>query len=207
MHMTHWHGGQRHLWEAGHVALMCHRGQTRKYTGEPYVTHCAEVAAIVQQHIPGNDEAIAAAWLHDVIEDCGLTRSYIASLFGDHVASLVTEVSDVSKPSDGNRAVRKALDREHYGRASPEGKAIKLADLISNTRSIVAHDPDFAKVYLAEKALLLPLLKGSAAPELWWKAADQLALAQMKIEKHFKLRETRRPALSPERGFVPGYIR
>lgn len=65
---------------------------------------------------------------------------------------------DVSRPKDGNRAVRKAKDRAHLARASAEGKSIKLADLVSNTRSIVAHDPNFSVVYLREKRALLPFL-------------------------------------------------
>jgi hypothetical protein len=71
--------------------------------------------------------------------------------------------------ADGNRAVRKAIDREHLAKASPAAKTIKLADLISNSRSILQHDPKFAAVYLAEKRLLLEVLK-DGDPTLWSQA-------------------------------------
>lgn len=70
-------------------------------------------------------------------------------------------VTDVSKPSDGNRATRKAIDRRHLSEASSEGKAIKLADTIDNTSDIVQNDPEFAVVYLQEKRLLVPALSDS----------------------------------------------
>lgn len=133
-------------------------GQVRKYTGEPYHLHCREVAQLVAA-VPGvSVEAICAAYLHDTIEDTAVTAEAIEDIFGIGVAALVMEVTDVSRPEDGNRATRKAMDREHLADASPEGQTIKLADLISNTRSIVARDPEFARVYLAEKRALLGVL-------------------------------------------------
>jgi (p)ppGpp synthase/HD superfamily hydrolase len=83
--------------------------------------------------------------------------------FGNEVASLVSWLTDVSRPEDGNRAVRKARDREHIAMAPAGAQTVKLADLIANTRSIVAHDPAFAKIYLAEKRMLLEvLIRGDA---------------------------------------------
>ncbi len=94
-----------------------------------------------------------------MVEDTPVTLDEIRDAFGDLVADLVGDLTDVSKPSDGNRAARKAIDRHHTELASPQAKTIKLADLIDNTRSIVQYDPDFAKVYLVEKALLLEVLR------------------------------------------------
>jgi (p)ppGpp synthase/HD superfamily hydrolase len=99
-----------------------------------------------------------AGLMHDVIEDTTTTRDEIAARFGPDVAALVSEVTDVSVHSDGVRAVRKAIDREHVARASHAGQSIKLADLISNTRSIAKHDKRFARVYLGEKRELLKVL-------------------------------------------------
>ena len=70
------------------------------------------------------------------------------------------ELTDVSKPEDGNRATRKALDCEHLAQASNRGKTIKLADLIHNSESICQYDNGFAKVYMKEKAALLKVLVG-----------------------------------------------
>lgn len=146
-------------------ATKAHEGQTRKYTGEPYINHPKAVSDMLRKHGLSKDVQ-AAAILHDVVEDCGVLLETIRAEFGPRVARLVEEVTDVSKPEDGPRETRKAIDRAHYAKASADGKSIKLADLIDNTKSIVARDPHFARTYLEEKRRLLPLLKGGN-PKLW----------------------------------------
>ncbi len=139
---------------AAHAAV----GQRRKYTNEPYIVHPAEVAKIVAG-VPGaTPDMVAAAWLHDVVEDTGCTFTDIHMAFGIDIATLVGWLTDVSKPDDGNRAHRKAVDRAHSAEAPAEAQTIKLADLISNSRSIVQHDPAFAKTYLEEKRMLLEVM-------------------------------------------------
>jgi len=136
-----------------------HCGQLRKYTKEPYWHHCRNVAQLVSE-VTDDPNIIAAAWLHDVVEDTPVSHTAIYWLFGPNIQRLVEELTDVSRPQDGNRATRKAIDREHLSKASDAAKTIKLADLIDNTKSIVEHDPGFARVYLQEKSLLLPELLG-----------------------------------------------
>lgn len=132
-------------------------GQVRKYTKDPYIIHPAAVASLVAT--AGGDEAmIAAAFLHDTIEDTQVAEEQIADVFGEDVASLVDWLSDKSKPEDGNRATRKAMDRERLSRAPVRAKVIKIADIIDNSQSITKHDPDFAVVYMREKELLLEVL-------------------------------------------------
>ena len=140
-------------------ATKCHEDikQVRKYTGEPYIYHPAAVVEIVRS-VPHTEAMLCAAWLHDTVEDTNATIDDIKREFGEEVAALVEMLTDVSKPSDGNRKKRKAIDCEHTAKASPQAKTIKLADLIDNTKTIVAFDPEFAKVYLAEKRLLLDVL-------------------------------------------------
>ena len=123
---------------------------------------------------------IAAAILHDVVEDTPATHAEVAERFGAVVGELVEWLSDVSRPENGNRAMRKALDRDHIALAPPQAKTIKLADLISNTRSILAHDPGFACIYLREKMLLLEVL-GEGDPGLLAtaKALARHGLAQL----------------------------
>ena len=132
-------------------------GNVRKYTGEPYINHPAAVVALVAS-VPHTPEMLAAAWLHDTVEDTGVSLVLIEQEFGFEVADMVEMLTDVSHANDGLRAHRKARDREHTAQASPEAKTIKLADLIDNTRSIVDRDPKFAQVYMTEKALLLEVL-------------------------------------------------
>jgi (p)ppGpp synthase/HD superfamily hydrolase len=130
----------------------------RKYTGEPYSVHCAAVAAKVAE-VGGSEDMVCAAWLHDVVEDCPRARpDLIEMAFGRQVLMLVMEVSKVSREADGNRAVRVAMDNEHYAHASPQGQTIKLADLLDNARTIVMHDTGFAKVFMSEKRDLLAKL-------------------------------------------------
>lgn len=148
----------RLIYKAKNFAERVHATQVRKYSGEPYAVHLREVAGLCAE-VGCRDEVIAAAWLHDAKEDQDVTDAELQELFGAEVARLVEEVTDQSRPADGNRDARKTIDREHVGRASPEGKTIKLADLISNSKSIVARDPHFAVTYMREKRLLIPLLK------------------------------------------------
>lgn len=138
---------------AAHAAV----GQLRKYTNEPYIVHPEEVAQIVSTR-PHDPEMVAAAWLHDTVEDTGVTIETIRAEFGAKVAELVGWLTDVSRPSHGNRATRKAIDRAHTAQAPAEAQTIKLADIISNTRSIGEHDPDFAKTYFEEKRMLLEVM-------------------------------------------------
>lgn len=138
---------------AAHAAV----GQLRKYTNEPYIVHPFEVAMTVKQ-VGGTQEMIAAAYLHDTVEDTGVTLETIEREFGPEIRDMVFYLTDVSRPEMGNRAHRKAIDRDHIAKADARVQTIKLADIISNCTSIVKYDPEFAKVYLEEKRLLLEVL-------------------------------------------------
>lgn len=145
-----------------------HKDQVRKYTGNPYVDHLAEVAGIVGTVLPFfspslHDHMLAVAWLHDSREDQGISREGIEHRFGKIVATGVDWLSDLEK---GNRAARKAASRERLSRAPHWVQTIKCADLISNTSSIVKHDPKFAVTYLQEKRELLAVMN-DANPHLW----------------------------------------
>lgn len=149
--------------------------QVRKYTGEPYINHPIEVAEIVRS-VPHTPEMIAAALLHDTVEDTNATLDDIEQTFGVDVAELVEMLTDVSRPEDGNRAIRKAIDLQHTAKASPEAQTIKLADLINNSASILDRDPVFAEVYIMEKRLLLEVLKDG--DQYLWRRAYDIAYRQ-----------------------------
>lgn len=152
---------------AAHAAI----GQKRKYTGEDYINHPLEVCDILEDAKYVNDEMRAAALLHDVVEDTAVNIGVIRTHFGSCVATLVEGLTDVSRSEDGNRAKRKEIDRQHTAKQSPACKTIKLADLISNSRSILQHDREFARVYLQEKKLLLEVLK-EGDTYLWLQANE-----------------------------------
>jgi len=139
---------------AAHSAV----GQKRKYTNEPYIVHPTEVAHIVRGISGSTIEMISAAYLHDVLEDTNVPIGTLREEFGDEITELVIWLTDVSKPGDGNRATRKAIDVAHIKHAPPNAKTIKLADIISNVQSIVEHDPDFATIYIDEKKAQLAVL-------------------------------------------------
>lgn len=154
------------------VKAHAHLNHRRKYSLEHYDVHLQEVANLVAS-VADDPEMIAAAWLHDAVEDTVVTLLDIEQQFGAAVAQLVGELTDVSVSSDGNRATRKAIDRAHLATASPRGKTIKLADLIHNSQDICAHDPEFAKVYLTEMASLLEVLT-DGDPALYEQAVTAL---------------------------------
>lgn len=139
-------------------AAKAHDGQTRKFTGAPYITHPAEVATIVATTPGATAEMVAAAWLHDVVEDTEVTSWMLFDEFGYNTAWLVRWVTKISKHSDGNRATRKALDRDHYALGPPASQTIKVADMISNATNLAELDPEFAKVWMPEARDLLAVL-------------------------------------------------
>ncbi len=135
-----------------------HRNQLRRYTNEPYIVHPIAVAKLVKG-VKAHDEVVAAALLHDVLEDTDAKESELRELFGDTVTDLVVELTDVyTGPEHGNRKLRKEKEAIRLSLASADAQTIKVADLIDNTRTIVRHDPGFARVYLPEKARLLYML-------------------------------------------------
>ena len=138
---------------AAHAAV----GQMRKYTDEQYIVHPVRVANIVDK-FGGTDDMIAAAYLHDVVEDTSVSIADIIAMFGVDVANIVAGLTDVSVPEDGNRAVRKAMDRQHSADASYEAQFVKCADIMDNASDIGDNDPSFNVVYRKEMVLLLEVL-------------------------------------------------
>lgn len=151
--------------KARDFAKFVHRNQVRKYTGEPYFKHLQEVVDILKDADIDDETALAVAYLHDTMEDQGITFDVLTVLFGEGVALGVEWLSDMEK---GNRATRKALARERLARAPAVVQSIKVADLISNYPSIKEHDPAFFKVYREEVAALSVVLT-KADVVLWSK--------------------------------------
>jgi (p)ppGpp synthase/HD superfamily hydrolase len=118
-----------------------HAAHRRKgAAAEPYINHLLEVAWLVSEALTEPDpNVLMAALLHDVVEDAGVTPPELESRFGIDVASLVLEVTDdKSLP----KAERKRLQIANAPNRTPRAQLIKLADKISNVRSIIASPPD-----------------------------------------------------------------
>jgi (p)ppGpp synthase/HD superfamily hydrolase len=126
------------IMKAARAASLWHVKQRRKgAAGEPYVNHLIEVADLVAA-AGASEDVICAALLHDAIEDQGVTAAEIANLFGPNVAALVCEVTDDKTLP---KAERKALQIAHAPGLSLGAKLVKLADKISNVRSIASSPP------------------------------------------------------------------
>jgi guanosine-3',5'-bis(diphosphate) 3'-pyrophosphohydrolase len=140
--------------DAMNFAAEVHRDHRRRYTGELYITHLAQVVGFTAAALPF-DDVLATAWLHDCVEDVGVTESQLLQRFGNTITEGVMMLSDMEQ---GNRAARTKASRERLAIAPFWVQTIKVADMISNTLSIAVHDPKFAPIYFKEKALLLDVL-------------------------------------------------
>jgi (p)ppGpp synthase/HD superfamily hydrolase len=125
---------------AADFAARAHTAQHRKgLAKEPYVNHLTEVTALLTEAIGGDDpELIAAAYLHDTLEDTATVYEDLVAQFGVEVAKLVAEVTDdKSLP----KAERKRLQVETMTRKSLRAQLLKIADKTSNLRSLVSSPP------------------------------------------------------------------
>ena len=124
---------------AERFARVCHEGQFRKGKAkEPYVNHLEEVAKLTERW-GGGENAIAAAWLHDTVEDCPpISFADLALLFGDKIADIVAELTDdKSLP----KAERKRKQVENASHKSNDASLVKLADKTSNVGAISKSPP------------------------------------------------------------------
>ena len=120
-----------------------HARQWRKFSGERYFEHPLRVFKIVSE-ITHDDDTLAAALLHDVVEDTGVPLDDIRREFGPGVATLV-EVLTKREPHDDD------IEVERLRAASEKAKLVKVADILDNTRDLVKIDPSYAGRYLPKK--------------------------------------------------------
>lgn len=137
-------------------------GQKREGSGEYYIVHPIEVASLV--YAMGNEFGMPKEWievsvvaslLHDTIEDTKCTYNMIESVFGAVVRDTVFWLTDVVDKSQGNRRVRKELERVRLNAAPGRVKFIKCCDTIANSRGILTDKPGSAQLFLTEKMALL----------------------------------------------------
>lgn len=124
--------------DARAFAEAAHAGQLRKGAAqEPYFVHLEEVAALVAA-FGGDAVAVAAAWLHDTVEDCGVTPADLAARFGAEIAAVVAELTDdKALPKDE----RKRLQQVHAPHKSPRAALVKICDKLSNIRALELSPP------------------------------------------------------------------
>ena len=120
--------------DALEMARRAHAGQIRNGSGGmPYIEHPQAVAALLAGH-GYDDEVLAAALLHDVVEDSDTTVEELRERFGDRVADLVAALSDDESIDDYRE--RKDEHRERVRAADGDAFAIYAADELTNVRTI-----------------------------------------------------------------------
>lgn len=133
-------GGVLLVTRAAEFAARAHVTQRRKGAAqEPYINHLAEVALLLAEATDGEDAVlIAAAWLHDTLEDTDTEREQLEKLFGPEVAAVVAEVTDDKALP---KVERKRLQVEKTPGKSTRARLLKIADKTSNLNSIRLSPP------------------------------------------------------------------
>ena len=126
-------------------AVHAHTGTERRGKGYPYIVHPMEAVEIVAT-MTADQELLAAAALHDTVEDTDVTVEQLKAEFGERIASLVADESDVmpegmTEEASWHQRKQAAIDR--LSKASHDAKIVALGDKLSNMRAIAR---DYAKI-------------------------------------------------------------
>ena len=126
-------------------AVHAHAGTERRGKGYPYIVHPMEAVEIVAT-MTADQELLAAAALHDTVEDTNVTVEQLKAEFGERIASLVADESDVmpegmSEEASWHQRKQAAIDR--LSKASHDAKMVALGDKLSNMRAIAR---DYAEI-------------------------------------------------------------
>ena len=150
-----------------------HGAQLRKYTGERYIVHPVRVMETVGRY-NADERVLAAALLHDVLEDTPVTPNQMESALlevmqmadAEFVVQRVIELTDIFIKKDFpgvNRRIRKQREVMRLSSTSAEAQTIKYADIIDNVTDIMAQDRDFAHVFVREAhAMLIAMTVGDS---------------------------------------------
>jgi len=184
---------------AGLAAINAHEGQLRR-TGEPYVTHPIAVADIAADL--GLDEpTIAAALLHDAVEDTGITTEWLSKEFGDQVAAIVDGVTKLDRLEfDSREAQQAATIRKMFIAMAQDWRVllIKLADRLHNMRTISVM-PMARQRAIAQETLdvYAPLAHRLGVQQVKWQLED-LSFATLHPKRYAEI-EQMVAARQPER--------
>jgi (p)ppGpp synthase/HD superfamily hydrolase len=172
------------------LAREAHAGQVRNGSGGmPYIEHPQKVAALLAEHEFG-DEVLAAALLHDVVEDSETTVADLRARFGEPVAGLVAVLSDDESIADYRE--RKAEHRQRVAAADGDALAIYGADKLTNVttlrRAFGEQGPAVATEFKVPLELKLEAWEADLAllrveaPELAFLDRLELELRQMRAD-------------------------
>ena len=195
----HEDGDQDLLRRAGLAAIAAHEGQLRR-TGEPYVTHPIAVAEIAAD-LGLDATTIAAALLHDAVEDTGVTTAWLAAEFGEHVAAVVDGVTKLDRLEfDSKEAQQAATIRKMFIAMAQDWRVllIKLADRLHNMRTISVM-PMSRQRAIAQETLdvYVPLAHRLGVQQVKWQLED-LSFATLHPKRYAEI-EQMVAARQPER--------
>jgi len=152
--------GKELIEKAKAFATNCHKTQTRKFDGKPYIVHPEAVASLVDQ-FGGSPEMVAAAWLHDVVEDCGITVRDLIEHFGTQVSGLVWELTS---PKDLNKSKKAEYLLDKMNTMSSDALTIKLCDRLNNVSDFNTAPKGFVNKYAPETQFIIDELEGGGRP-------------------------------------------
>ena len=115
--------------KAKEFAAKSHKGQLRKNGITPYINHCAGVVSLLKEIGIVDDDILSAGWLHDVIEDCNVTKEQIEQEFNVNIARIVSVLT---------RDVDRETYKERIKQSDYQVQIVKLADTVHNC-SEMAH--------------------------------------------------------------------
>lgn len=142
------------------LALRAHEGQMRKEADVPYIVHPVAVALVLaRNNFP--DTFIAAALVHDVVEDTSVSSEELRSLLGDEVADMV---APITHDDTLEWEAKKRAYIEEVRKASLGAKAISLADKIANAHSLLA-------AYQAQGPAIWKHFNAGREKKLWFEHA------------------------------------
>jgi guanosine-3',5'-bis(diphosphate) 3'-pyrophosphohydrolase len=172
-------------------AAKAHGEQRRKFADEPYIAHPIRVMELCAAYT--NDiTVLAAALLHDVLEDTPVKKEEISSFLltimdtgkAQRTLQLVDDLTDryvKSNYPQWNRRKRKAKEAERLADTGADSQTIKYADIIDNSAEIAHQETDFAKPFLLEcNALLKKIVKGNQ--ELYKRAMETVQNGLMHVK-------------------------
>ncbi len=194
----HHAGGDEHLIRrAGEAAIAAHEGQLRR-TGEPYVTHPIAVADIVAD-LGLDAPTIAAALLHDAVEDTGMTVDWLTKEFGEQVAAVVDGVTKLDRLEfDSKEAQQAATIRKMFIAMARDWRVllIKLADRLHNMRTIsVMPMPRQRAIAQETLDVYAPLAHRLGVQQVKWQLED-LSFATLHPKRYAEIEQmvaTRQP--------------